>query len=154
MTPEHISELINYAKKLTQEEKEFRNEAFLAVFSKLLDSERTSSIQTSKEQVTPKANNKEMSLKEFIISKRPTNDIERTACFGYFLEHFRNINSWTTADIIATFKEAKEPVPINPSDKILKCRVRAWVMASGDGYMLTNTGETFVEHLPERENES
>ena len=49
--------------------------------------------------------------------------------------------------MISCFKEAKEPVPENPDDKLQKCIAKGWIMKGDEKgtYTLTNSGITAVE---------
>jgi hypothetical protein len=94
---------------------------------------------------------KDLSVKEFIIAKRPSNDVEKTLAIGYFLEKFAGMASFNVDDLGRHFQLAKEASPTNINDKVnmninkghmaeareKKDRKKAW--------MLTNSGEKFLE---------
>lgn len=95
---------------------------------------------------------KPMSVKEFIISKKPKGDIHKTLAIGYYLEKYRGMKTFNLTNLKQGFKEAKERVPKNISDTVYqnvkKGRI-AEVKESKDklkDLYLTNTGERFVEN--------
>jgi hypothetical protein len=94
---------------------------------------------------------KEMSVKEFMLQKRPSNDVEKTLAIAYFLEKFAGLASFNVDDLGKYFQLAKEATPTNLNDKVnlnikkghlaeakeKKERRKAWIV--------TNSGEKFVE---------
>jgi hypothetical protein len=91
------------------------------------------------------------SVRHFILEKGPTDDVQRTLVIGYFLEKHADYKSFNAKDIEKGFVEAREKVPGNVSDKVLK---NVWkgtmmqVQEDKDGlkaYVLTNAGTKFVE---------
>ena len=91
------------------------------------------------------------SVRHFILEKSPTDDVQRTLAIGYFLEKHADYKSFNAKDIEKGFVEAREKVPGNVSDKVLK---NVWkgtmmqVQEDKDGlkaYVLTNAGTKFVE---------
>ena len=91
------------------------------------------------------------SIRHFILEKSPTDDVQRTLAIGYFLEKHADCKSFNAKDIEKGFVEAREKVPGNVSDKVLK---NVWkgtmmqVQEDKDGlkaYVLTNAGTKFVE---------
>lgn len=96
---------------------------------------------------------KKLSVKEFLLTKKPTDDVQRTLVIGYYLEHFELMDSFNIKDLADGFRLAKEPLPTNINDKVnlnikgekgymmeakeKKDKFKAWV--------LTNSGEKFVE---------
>lgn len=90
---------------------------------------------------------KKISLQEFLLEKNPLNDVQRTLLFGYYLEKFGGKEYFSVREIIECFKKAKEPTPINPSDKIQKCISNGWVMQGKEQktYALTNSGIKVIE---------
>lgn len=99
---------------------------------------------------------KKLSVKEFLLTKKPPDDVQRTLVIGYYLEHFESMDTFNIRDLAEGFRSAKEPAPTNINDKVnlnirkghmmdakeKKDKSKAWV--------LTNSGEEFVEKkLPE-----
>ena len=99
---------------------------------------------------------KKLSVKEFLLTKKPADDVQRTLVIAYYLEHFESMDRFNARDLADGFRSAKEPPPTNINDKVnlnirkghmmeakeKKDKFKAWV--------LTNSGEKFVEEvLPE-----
>jgi len=91
------------------------------------------------------------SVRHFILEKSPTDDVQRTLAIGYYLEKHADYKSFNAKDIEKGFVEAREKVPGNVSDKVLK---NVWkgtmmqVQEEKDGlkaYVLTNAGTKAVE---------
>src|SRR6266511_4429760 len=51
----------------------------------------------------------EMTPKQFLLEKQPSNDIERVACLAYYLTHYRNMPEFKTLDISQLNTEAAQP---------------------------------------------
>lgn len=111
---------------------------------------RISAIERSL-QAIPEAVKKRISIKEFILSKKPKNDVQRTLCIGYYLEKWEAISAFNIKDLEEGFRDAKEKVPNNMNlcvtanirkghmmeAKEKKGNLKAWV--------LTNSGDKHVE---------
>ncbi len=94
---------------------------------------------------------KQQSIKEFLLVKKPKDDVQRTLLIGYYLEKYRHIPSFNVRDLEEGLREAKEPIPGNINDKVniniksgclmeaaeKKDKLKAWT--------LTVTGEQLVE---------
>ena len=94
---------------------------------------------------------KKLSIKEFLLDKKPNDDVQRTLAIGYYLEHNESMDSFNARDLADGFRAAKEPPPTNINDKVnmnihnghmmeakeQKDKLKAWV--------LTATGEKFIE---------
>jgi len=94
---------------------------------------------------------KAVSIKEFILEKKPDGDVEKTLVVGYYLEHYVNASPFNAKDLEALFRKAKESVPKNINDKVIKNVVRGFMMEAETkkdkkkAWTLTSTGERFVE---------
>src|SRR3989344_5728458 len=103
-------------------------------------------------QNPPQNVSKQMSIKEFLISKAPEGDVEKTLVLAYYLEKITGLMNFNTTDIETSFRNAKESVPGNVADKIQKNIARGFFMSfaekkgSHKAYTLTNSGEKFVEN--------
>jgi hypothetical protein len=100
----------------------------------------------------PKVGGKAVAIKEFILAKRPKNDVQRALAIGYYLEKYQGLSSFNVRDLEDGFRAAKEKVPQNVPDKV-QINVRKGHMMEAkekkDGlkaYVLTNTGEKYVEN--------
>jgi hypothetical protein len=97
--------------------------------------------------LTPKA----ISIRAFILEKSPTDDVQRSLVIGYYLEKQSGLSAFNAKDLERGFVDAREKVPGNVADKILKNVWKGHMMQvkeDKDGlkaYVLTNTGTKFVE---------
>lgn len=93
---------------------------------------------------------KKLSVKEFLISKKPKTDIDKTLIIGYYLENSDNCLPFNAKDIENGFRNAKETSPKNVNDVINKNIRKGFMMEAKekkDGKMaweLTNLGEQCV----------
>lgn len=101
---------------------------------------------------------KKLSVKEFLLTKKPTDDVRRTLVIGYYLEHFESMDSFNIRDLADGFRSAKEPPPLNINDKVNSNIDKEYMMKAKEkkdklkAWFLTNSGEKFVEEgLPEGE---
>ena len=95
---------------------------------------------------------KQISAKEFLLSKEVSSIVEKTLALGYYLEHFAKISPFNINDMADVFRMAREKLSVNPSDMINKNVVKGHFMEAGDqkdakkAWVLTATGERFVEN--------
>jgi hypothetical protein len=103
------------------------------------------------QQPVPPPAPKVKSIRQFIIEKSPTDDVQRSLVIGYYLEKQSGLVSFNAKDIEKGFVDAREKVPGNVADKILKNVWKGHMMQVSDdkdglkAYVLTNTGTKFVE---------
>jgi hypothetical protein len=94
---------------------------------------------------------KRLSPKEFLISKKPKDDIQKTLLLGYYLERHRSLLAFNAKDLENVFREAKEAPPDNINDKVNKNVQKGHIMDAGEkkdkmkAWNLTASGERFVE---------
>jgi len=95
---------------------------------------------------------KKSSVKEFILSKKVKDEVQKTLAIGYYLENYEGLTSFNVKDLEGGFRKAKEQIPGNINDKVnlniakghmmdakeKKDKLKAWV--------LTNSGEKFVQN--------
>jgi hypothetical protein len=99
----------------------------------------------------PAITQKELSIKEFILSKNCIDDLQRALAIGYYLEKYKNYTSFNVEDIECSFREAKEPVPSNINDKVNQNIKKGFIMLAKEkkdnkkAWVLTNSGERYVE---------
>jgi len=99
----------------------------------------------------PVTTKKELSVKEFILSKNCTNDLQKTLAIGYYLEKYKKCLSFNIEDIDCCFREAKEKVPSNINDKVNQNISKGFIMPAKEkkdnkkAWVLTNSGEHYVE---------
>jgi hypothetical protein len=108
--------------------------------------------QTGKSIQPAGRDSKGISVKEFIIGKRPSNDVEKTLAIGYFLEKYTGATSFNVDDLGRHFQLAKEATPTNINDKV-NMNIRKGHMAEAKekkdnkkAWIVTNSGEQFVEN--------
>lgn len=101
---------------------------------------------------------KKLSIKEFLLTKKPGDDVQKTLVIGYYLEHFEGMDKFNARDLTEGFRLAKEPPPTNINDKVNLNIQRGRMMEAKEkkdkfkAWVLTNSGEKFVEEgLPEGE---
>ncbi len=100
----------------------------------------------------PEAVKKKISVKEFIISKRPKDDIQKTLAIGYYLEKYERVASFNAKELESCFGNAKESVPKNINYKVIKNIEKAYMAEAKDkkdnlkAWYLTNSGEKYVEN--------
>jgi len=59
-----------------------------------------------------------LSVNEFLKSKNLVDDVKRTLAIAYWLDHYRDLESFIYSDIQEGFRTAKLKVPSNVNDKI------------------------------------
>lgn len=95
---------------------------------------------------------KQVSAKEFLLSKEVSSVVEKTLTLGYYLEHFAKTSPFNISDMTNAFQMAREKLPANLSDMINKNVVKGHFMEVGERkdtrktWILTATGERFVEN--------
>lgn len=98
-----------------------------------------------------KPQTKIVSVKEFLITKQPKDDVEKTLVIAYFLEKHEALESTNIKDLESGFRMAKEKVPDNINYKVIKNISRGFMMEAKEkknnlkAWTLTNTGERYVE---------
>lgn len=101
---------------------------------------------------------KAVSVKEFILEKRPEGDVKKTLVLGYYLEHHRSTSPFNADDLKKLFREGKEIVPENINDKVNMNIAKGLMMEAGTKkdnkktWTLTGTGERYVENSLRKEN--
>jgi hypothetical protein len=90
-------------------------------------------------------------VKQLVLEKAPADDVQRCIVIAYHLEKREDYKSFNAKDIEKGFIDAREKVPGNVADKILKNVWKGHMMQvpeDKDGlkaYVLTNAGIKFVE---------
>jgi hypothetical protein len=93
---------------------------------------------------------KKLSIKEFLLEKPPSTDIQRTLAIGYFLETHTGMASFTKAELEKGYSDAKESTPSNISVNINHCIKQGHMMEADEkknnktAYVVTRRGEQFV----------
>jgi len=91
--------------------------------------------------------------KDFIFEKDPNTEVERLACLGYYLTHFRDTPHFKNIDLVQLNTEAAQRRLSNPAVAASNAmRDGFFVQAPRSGYkQLSAMGERFVLALPNRE---
>ena len=102
------------------------------------------------EKSVARASAKKTSIKEFLLERPPTTDIQRTLAIGYFLENHASMTSFTRPDLEKGYSDAKESPPSNISVNIRHCLKQGHMMEAEEkknnktAYVVTRSGEQFV----------
>lgn len=108
----------------------------------------------SEEDSTKWKVSKSLSIKEFLLEKKPKNDVQKTLIIAYYIEKYKNIESFSINDIKDYLKLAKESIPINLNDKINLNIKKGFMIETGEkkgkikNWTLTRTGLKFIENKP------
>lgn len=128
------------------------NEEIVEVIRKQLeDHEKRISELEALLQSKPEPVMKKLSIREFLISKKPGNDVQKTLTIGYYLEKHEDLSSFNVRDLEDGFRSAREPVPENISDKVNKNIRKGHLMEAEQkkdnkmAWVLTNSGVEYVE---------
>ena len=128
------------------------NEDITEMKNKLEEHEKRISKLESTFQAKPETAAKKVSIKEFILSKKPKDHVHKALTIGYYLENYEGLSSFNVKDLERGFRAAKEKVPGNTWDKVLKNVQKGHMMEAEqkrDGmkaYVLTGTGEQYVDN--------
>lgn len=101
---------------------------------------------------THASSEKKLSVKEFILLKKPSGDVQKALTIAYYLEKNEAMQSFNVEDLGHYFQLAKEPSPQNLNDKINMNIKKGHVMEAKEkkdnkkAWVITNTGEQFVDN--------
>jgi len=148
MTENNIKDALVKAQDAVKDIKDeaLRVKAFELVFNQLTQN-RASSDPTN---VVVNSRVKTMSIKEFLLQHTVKSETEKALVFGYFLEKYKQFDSFTMADLKQCYFEAKEVIPPNVSDKIFMNISRGLFMEAPEkkggkrSIVLTASGEEYV----------
>lgn len=103
-------------------------------------------------QAKPENIGKEISAKEFVLSKNPKNDVQKTLAIGYYLERYKGLSSFNVKDLESGFRDAKEKVPNNINLCVIANINKDHMMEAKEkkdklkACVLLNLGEKYVEN--------
>jgi len=102
------------------------------------------------ESIQSDASKKPPSLAQLLKKANLKSDVDRALIAGYYLETFKEYQSFTAAEIKDAIRDARISPPSNPSDVIAKNIRKGVMMQAGDkdgrmAYVLTTDGAEFVE---------
>ena len=99
----------------------------------------------------PQVAKKKLSIREFMLSKNPKSEMERTMAISYYLEKYGNLASFNAKDLERGFRKAKEKIPGNINYEVIRCIQKGHMMETEEkkenrkAWCLTNTGVDYVE---------
>lgn len=101
----------------------------------------------------PETAKKKISVNEFILSKKPNDDIQKTLAIGYYLEKYEGLSSFNAEDLKSSFKTSKVvKAPKNINYKVIKNIEKGYMTESKEkkdkkkAWILTNSGEGYVKN--------
>jgi len=95
---------------------------------------------------------KKLSLREFLISKNPNDDVKKTLTICYYLEMHKGMKIFNKDDLEEGFRRAKEKVPNNINDKVFRNIEKGYLMEDKNkknnlkAWTLTNSGIEYVNN--------
>ncbi len=95
---------------------------------------------------------KKLSLREFIISKKPSDDVKKTLAICFYFENYDEMETINKEDIEMGYRKAKEKVPNNINYKVSRNIVNGYLMEAKNkknnlkAWTLTNAGIEFVQN--------
>ncbi|MDO9183716.1 MAG: hypothetical protein Q7U04_14980 [Bacteriovorax sp.] len=96
-------------------------------------------------------NTKKLSVTEFLSTKMPHSDVQKTLAIAYYLEKYEHLNSFNVDDIKSHFRLARQPLPQNVNDKININIKKGYIMDAEEkkdskkAWIVTNSGLEIVE---------
>ena len=118
--------------------------------ARILILERIIFNQSKSNPIGPKIN-KQLSAKEFLLSKHLSSSVDKSLALTYYLEHIQKTSPFNTKDLIDIFQQAREKPPTNINDMINKNISKGFLMEtkkqknSQKTWLLTASGENYVE---------
>ncbi|MFC1949099.1 hypothetical protein ACFLW0_02885 [Chloroflexota bacterium] len=128
------------------------NEEILETIKKQLGNheKRISELETPL-QTRPQRIEKKVSIKEFLLTKKPSGFAKKVVAVGYYLENYEGFDCFNVKDLESWFRSAKEPPPKNMNDAVNGNIGQGYIMEAGKekdnvtAWILTKTGEDYVE---------
>lgn len=101
--------------------------------------------------VAPFSEDRTPSPKEFLHEKKPITDVDRVACLGYYLAHYRDTPHFKTLDISKINTEAAQ-LKFSNAAKAVDNAAKAGLLvpATKGNKQLSAIGELYVQALPDR----
>ena len=122
-----------------------------AIKKQFLDHESRISKLEAQPKIDKDIEKKKLSIKEFILSKKPKNDIQKTLVVGFYLEKYEGLDCFNREDLENGFRSAKETVPSNINVDVNE-NIRKGYFAEArekkdklTAWYVTNSGEECVE---------
>ncbi len=95
---------------------------------------------------------KKLSIREFLIEKKPSNDVEKTLAIGYYFEKYGDVSLFNVDNLQQGYEKAKEKRPINLNDKVNLNIKKGHIAEASEkknnkkAWYVTNSGATFLEN--------
>ncbi len=92
------------------------------------------------------------SIREFVLSKKPKDEVQMILAIGYYLEEYDGLASFNVRDLEDGFRRAREKVPDNINYKVIRNVQKNHMMEAKDkknnrkAWYLTNQGRDYVEN--------
>jgi hypothetical protein len=108
--------------------------------------------KTSGPSETIPAPRKALSPAQFFKKAGARTDVDRTLLAGYYLESFKQCDSFTAGEIKETIRDAKNSPPKNANDAVNSNIKKGLMMSAGDkdgrrAFVLTSDGEEAVAEM-------
>jgi hypothetical protein len=108
-------------------------------------------VQPAEQQTGAFSEDRTISPKEFLLEKKPSTEIERVACLGYYLTHYRDTPHFKTVDISKVNTEAAQVKFSNAARAVDNAAKAGYlVQASQGNKQLSAMAEQYVQALPDR----
>jgi len=94
---------------------------------------------------------KNLSIREFFLSKNPKGDIQKTLLTCYYLELYGGLEYFNVKDIEVGFRSAKEKMPKNINYNVYMNIKKGYIMENNEKkdnmktWVVTNSGNKVVE---------
>lgn len=127
------------------------DQALAEIISKLNNLEERINNLEGKGALSNQRELKNISIREFILSKNPKDEIQKTLLVCYFLESNESVAFFNVKEIENGFRQAKEKLPKNINYNVFMNIKKGYLMESNEkkdnlkAWSLTNTGIRFVE---------
>lgn len=153
-----LTGIISLMKKLSRDDQERTFQA-VATFLNLSSNGPYRSLPTDTRSGGPDAvavgafsENRNLTPKEFLRDKNPATDVERVACLGYYLSHYRGVHHFKTLDISTLNTEAAYPKFSNAAMAVDNATKAGFLVQAVKGSkQMSAAGEHYVQTLPDRE---
>lgn len=98
------------------------------------------------------SSDRSISPKDFLRDKQPKTDVERVACLGYYLTHYRDTPFFKTIDISKLNTESAQPKLSNAAMAVDNATKSHYLVPAAKGNkQISASGESFVQALPDRD---
>ncbi|MCK4352736.1 hypothetical protein KAW65_04935 [candidate division WOR-3 bacterium] len=127
------------------------NEEIMEIRKKLEEHEKRISKLESLFQTKPETVKKKLSIGEFILSKKPHDDVQKTLAIGYYLEKYETLSSFNVKDLEKGFEQLKKGIPENINYKVIRNINQGYITEVKEkkdklkAWALTDSGEKYVE---------